>query len=116
MEIIQCLENNSLVQSFEIIDFKDFGNGYYFKIKVILLDDSEIFISEYIDSSERNYSYHWQTKNSELIKRWDNAPHYKEIKTYPHHTHYQNSVYQNYSITCTEIFKEISEIIKNIKS
>jgi hypothetical protein len=33
------------------------------------------------------YSFHWQTANGELRKRWDNAAHHPEILTHPHHVH-----------------------------
>ncbi len=33
------------------------------------------------------YHFHWQGHNNRLIKRWDNAPHHPEIKTFPDHIH-----------------------------
>jgi hypothetical protein len=33
------------------------------------------------------YRFHWQSKDGTLIKRWDNARHHPEIKTFPHHLH-----------------------------
>jgi hypothetical protein len=33
------------------------------------------------------YSYHWQDEKGNLKKRWDNAAHHPEVKTYPHHVH-----------------------------
>ena len=33
------------------------------------------------------YSYHWQDEKGRLKKRWDNAVHHPEVKTYPHHVH-----------------------------
>ncbi len=33
------------------------------------------------------YRHHWQDSNGRLIKRWDNAPHYPGIETFPHHLH-----------------------------
>lgn len=34
-----------------------------------------------------DYSYHWQTEEGVLIIRWDNASHYPDIETFPHHKH-----------------------------
>jgi hypothetical protein len=31
------------------------------------------------------YRHHWQDRHSRLLKRWDNAPHYPAIDTFPHH-------------------------------
>lgn len=33
------------------------------------------------------YSFHWQTAEGHLRKRWDNAPHHPEVSTGPHHLH-----------------------------
>jgi Family of unknown function (DUF6516) len=33
------------------------------------------------------YRHHWQDDNGRLVKRWDNAPHYPAIETFPHHLH-----------------------------
>ena len=35
-----------------------------------------------------DYSYHWEHRMVDGgIHRWDNAPHYQHIVTYPHHLH-----------------------------
>ncbi|MBN1802553.1 MAG: hypothetical protein JW891_13660 [Candidatus Lokiarchaeota archaeon] len=60
--------------------------GYYYKAKLELVDNTLLFIKEYISSSEHAYSYHWQDKNGELLIRWDNAPHHETIKTSTIHT------------------------------
>ena len=53
------------------------------------------------------YSFHWQTENKELIKRWDNAPHHPEIATYPHHVHdgSEDSVFPYLPVDIEDIFK-----------
>jgi len=47
-------------------------------------------INEPSYSYDYNYSYHWQNKNGKMIIRWDNDPHHKNLKTYPHHKHSPN--------------------------
>ena len=51
-----------------------------------------MYIKEYVDVNERNYSYHWQDKNQKLILRWDNSPHHKDVLTFPHHKHQNEEV------------------------
>ena len=38
-------------------------------------------------SQVTKYSFHWQSANGELRKRWDNAAHHPEVSTHPHHVH-----------------------------
>ncbi|MEW5827552.1 MAG: DUF6516 family protein, partial [Chloroflexota bacterium] len=33
------------------------------------------------------YSYHWESKNGDLIRRWDNARHFPRLENFPHHVH-----------------------------
>jgi len=33
------------------------------------------------------YAYHWQDKEGQLRCRWDNAPHWPDMATHPHHKH-----------------------------
>jgi hypothetical protein len=33
------------------------------------------------------YRIHWQQRDGQLKRRWDNAPHHKEVPTFPHHVH-----------------------------
>ncbi|WP_457613933.1 toxin-antitoxin system TumE family protein [Methanocaldococcus sp.] len=50
------------------------------------------------------YSFHWQDKNGDLIVRWDNAPHYRNIKTFPHYKHTKN-VLKNQTMFVWRMFK-----------
>ena len=36
---------------------------------------------------EKEILYSYQVFTDKPIVRWDNAPHYQKIKTYPHHFH-----------------------------
>ena len=59
------------------------------------------------------YSFHWQ-KDNLLIFRYDNSPHYREIKTFPHHKHIGkdiNKVTESNEITLKQVLKEIKEVI-----
>lgn len=33
------------------------------------------------------YRIHWQQGDGRLRRRWDNAPHHREVPTFPHHVH-----------------------------
>lgn len=61
------------------------------RIKAELNDGERAEFFEYVVETSgqigiRKYSFHWQDKRGNLIKRWDNAPHHKEFTT-RHHVH-----------------------------
>ncbi len=109
MEILNCLKRFPIVVSVEVLALRTFHKGFFIKLKVILRDGSLLYIREYVDIEERNYSYHWQTADGRLIIRWDNAPHHKNIQTYPHHKHIGNSVVESFEITCEKILEFIEK-------
>jgi len=79
-----------------------------------LEDNSELYIREYVDEEEeeRNYSYHWQSRDEKLIIRWDNAPYHKNIRTYPHHKHINDKVEESFETTCERILTVISGFLR----
>ena len=44
--------------------------------------------------------------------RWDNAPHHREIRTFPHHVHTKDGVKESYSITLDDVLRKIKEDIE----
>lgn len=111
MEIIKCLEKSGIIEKYDILAFEIFEGGFYIKIRALLINDSDLYIREYSDVDERNYSYHWQDLNRQLLMRWDNAGHHKHIETHPHHVHHGNDILPSYHISCEEILKDIEEKI-----
>ncbi len=53
------------------------------------------------------YSYHYQNRDKELIFRYDNAEHHKEIATYPNHKHITNDVLPSDILSLKEVLREI---------
>jgi hypothetical protein len=77
-----------LVKECTVVRFREEHRAYEFVAEVLLLDDTRLFIRDYLFfDGDRKYSYHWQKQDGTLISRWDNAPHWPDIRTYPHHTH-----------------------------
>ncbi len=108
MVTLKLLDESEVIEKYDFLEYKIFPKGFYIKIKAYIKDNSELFIREYSDEYERNYSYHWQKKDGSLLIRWDNAPHYKDITTFPHHKHIGNKVLPSNE----NILKEVLEFIK----
>ncbi|GBE02279.1 hypothetical protein BMS3Bbin06_00267 [bacterium BMS3Bbin06] len=116
MEIIKCIEKSSIIKKYDILVFEIFEGGFYIKITASLIDDTELYIREYSDVDERNYSYHWQDYNRRLLMLWDNAGHHRHIETYPHHLHCSSDILPSYHISCEEILKDIEDQISSEKN
>jgi len=63
----------------------------YVKGTLLLIGDFQLYIAEYVRTSpfvrRLKYRYHLQTLNGQLISRWDNAEHHRQVSTFPHHRH-----------------------------
>jgi len=65
-----------------------FGANYEFRAAIFLRDGSELYVKDYLyQDGTRKYAYHWQTKEGQNVGRWDNSPHWANLRTFPHHFH-----------------------------
>ena len=86
-EILELLETNKIVKDYDIITFIEGENFFYIIAEALIKNGSFLHIRIYISENDYKYSFHWQNDREGLILRWDNAPHYKNLKTFPHHAH-----------------------------
>ena len=108
MEIFKWLDDSSFVKSHYINDFRKSETVFYLNIKIYFTKNSELHVREYIDAEHRKYSFHWQSSNGDLIIRWDNAPHFPDFITFPHHKHLASGeVMESYDISLDEILNFI---------
>ena len=84
---LELLDKSKIIKGYDVLDFKQGEDFYFLRIKAILTDSSELYVREYISNEDYLYSYHWQNENGDLRIRWDNSPHHKRIKIFPHHKH-----------------------------
>ena len=80
------------ITRWEIIREEAQGDVGLFRYRLTLHDGSLLELFELFAIVEQTirvqkYSFHWQTRNGALIKRWDNAAHHPEVRTHPHHIH-----------------------------
>ncbi len=59
----------------------------------------------------RRYSYH-VFFDKRLIIRWDNASHFKNISTIPHHKHVNKGVEESKEMTVESVLNEIKKMIR----
>lgn len=106
----------SLFNDFEIIEHQNRDGVQILRLKITFIDSSILFVTDIFISFEnrRKYSFHWQNVNEELISRWDNAPHFSDISSYPHHQHLQSetNVIASSAINLIDVLKIIQEKIQ----
>lgn len=79
-----------------------FHNGYI--LSFMELKDINKF-------AKNKYSYHFMNHEQELIFRYDNAEHYKNLSTFPHHKHLPQKVVKSKEPNLEDILLEICQYI-----
>lgn len=61
-----------------------FYTGYLLELNESIIFEGEI--------RHLGYRYHFQDKEKNLLFRYDNTPHFPNLKSYPHHKHLKDGV------------------------
>ena len=79
---------SDIIQTYDIVQYEVAGLHSRLKLKVLLANGTELHVRDTVlDGQQRKYAFHWQAGAGRLIARWDNAAHWPDIETYPHHKH-----------------------------
>lgn len=87
------LLTDPIVASFQIRRERHTVTDAHLRVRVTLTDGSQLEFSEYVERTPEDdvqvmvYSYHWENAEGELIRRWDNTPHFPNLPGFPHHIH-----------------------------
>jgi len=65
-----------------------------------LVNGSMLYFFEFVEIQNSipilvKYKYQWQSPDGDLLKRWDNAPHHRELNTFPDHVHDPDGVHSS---------------------
>ena len=77
-----------IVKKVEVVRYRKFGKARELVARIYFKDGSVLHVKDYLFlSGERKYAFHWQDAHGHLLVRWDNSPHYPDLKSFPHHRH-----------------------------
>lgn len=89
----KLIVTSRLIKSFQITEKRVRRFEAYIKVRLTLIEDSVLEVTEYIhaieedDAQVKRYSYHWMDSSNQLRLRWDNVRHYPHLPGFPHHLH-----------------------------
>lgn len=85
---------------------------------IIFIDNSILYFMEFVDVSKGvekyKYSYHYEDNHGRMIFRYDMAPHFKDIETYPHHKHESDRVTASTVPSLNSILDEIEKLFLHL--
>jgi hypothetical protein len=95
-EVDALLSTSPLVRDVQImrrsIRDTEFEKVLHYRYRVLLANGDFVEMTERVLEAQgalavTKYRHHWQDHHGRLMKRWDNAPHYPAIDTFPHNLH-----------------------------
>ena len=115
-DIIQDISVSRAVFSFRVLRIEVGDKDGYVRIKCRLSNGDILEFAEYVIINKRKvcvetYSFHWQTADGKLRKRWDNVPHHKDVNTFPNHIHLPNKVVGSSPKTLKKILADIEKAL-----
>lgn len=113
MRILDTLhEFDDLVHSLEITEFIEEEHTSKCRIKTRLVDASVLWIREVrVKNRLIAYSYYWLRTDHSIIIGWDNAPHHKEVNTFPHHKHVGDKVESSAQTNLKDVLNFIRDFL-----
>jgi len=110
-------KHERIITSWSVLEFDHEDLDIRLKARVDFTDGSVLFIRQVVlDGEMLKYAYQWQSVDGVLIMRWDNASHWEDIVTHPHHKHIRIEgkihVYPSNGGDLSTILKDIAEIIQ----
>ena len=89
MRLYETLAHFSdIILSYEVVQYEVASLHTRLKLKLVFVNSTELYVRDIVlGAQHRKYAFHWQEGSGRLIARWDNAAHWPEIETYPHHKH-----------------------------
>ncbi len=80
------------------------------RITLYLNDGSNLRVTEQWEAGQiRRYSYYWLTSDNELRIGWNNAPHHRQLESFPHHKHVERQ--DNMQVSAETCLEEVMRVI-----
>lgn len=114
--MIQVLSVSRAVSSFRVLRTEVGDEDGYFRIKCKLSNGDVLEFAQYFIIRNRKiyvetYSFHWQTADGKLKKRWDNVAHHKDVDTFPNHLHLPDKVVGSSPMSLKKILVDIEKTL-----
>ena len=109
MGIFKWLDDLPFVRATRVLLAEQDSSRRHLKMEILLTDGSTLFTNEYVATGIRKYAFHWQAADGLLLARWDNAPHYPSLPTFPHHLHRGEVVEPGREVTLEDVLLMIAE-------
>jgi len=112
-KIVDYLKSIEIISSIQIVFLDDSLQRSICKLRCNLLP-SRYKLDVRLIQTENEIIYSYQLFHDRPIIRWDNAPHFPSVTTFPHHFHDQNDKIKESNLM-GDIIEDIDYVLGEIK-
>ena len=113
-KIISHLISNHLISSLKIVAIDEIFSRSVLRLRCNLLP-SLYHLDIRLIQTENESIYAYQLFTDHPMARWDNAPHFPSIATFPHHYHNLNGEVEPSPLKGL-IFEDLDYVLENVKN
>lgn len=82
--------------------------------RLLFVDGSCLEFMEYLQEENRlKYRFHLMDKEGNMVFRYDNAPHHKDVSSFPHHKHLSGNVAESEDKGIMDVLDEIEILMSS---
>ena len=107
---VELLRKSAIVDRIVSVSFDGVADSSILKVRVELKNGWLMDYWEHRAPGLRRYSFH-VFHDSQMIARWDNAPHHPEVATFPHHKHVSNEIQVSEEMHVEKVLAELKKMI-----
>ncbi len=112
-KIVDYLKSIEIISSIQVVFLDDSLQRSICKLRCSLLP-SRYKLDVRLIQTENEIIYSYQLFHDRPIIRWDNAPHFPSVTTFPHHFHDQNDKIKESNLM-GDIIEDIDHVLGEIK-
>lgn len=113
-EVELRLKNAEIIAD-KSVDLREFSatEGMLFG-RLLFVDGSCLEFMEYLQEKNRlKYRFHLMDKEGNMVFRYDNAPHHKDVSSFPHHKHLPGNVAESEDKGIMDVLDEIEILMSS---
>ncbi len=110
--VLKTLKRSNIVAKIISIDFDGVADYSKLKIRAELINHWQLQVWEHRTPITRRYAYH-VFKDGTTIVRWDNAPHHRDISTFPHHKHVGGEIVESDEMQIGDVLTELAKMLQD---
>ncbi len=106
---------HDIIESIEQVSYREEEHISLIRAKLRVFDGTMLWVREiYMHDTLETYSYYWLHSDESIIIGWDNAPHHRNIPTFPHHKHREGKIESSQERDLKDVLQVLKKFFERV--